>query len=105
MSLGWDVTVMDTSFHPIIDRNTNKVFDETAPIHIGNHNWFGTKCTVLKGVITPPQCIFGYGSLLTKPVQCEPYSLLAGTPPTVKRVGVYRDFGDNKNISNEEPVN
>lgn len=45
---------MDTSFHPIIDRNTNKVFDETAPIHIGNHNWFGTKCTVLKGVITPP---------------------------------------------------
>ena len=54
VSLGWDVTVMDTSFHPIIDRNTNKVFDETAPIHIGNHNWFGTKCTVLKGVITPP---------------------------------------------------
>ncbi|MBM6662072.1 acyltransferase [Marseilla massiliensis] len=94
-SLGWDMIVMDTGFHPLKIKATGQKMEASAPIKIGDYNWFGTRSVILKGVDTPHHCIFCFGSMLTKKVECEPYSLLAGTPPVVKKTGIYRDFDDD----------
>ena len=96
--LGWDMIVMDTGVHPLKIKSTGQKTKASSPIKIGDYNWFGTRCIILKGVETPPRCIFAFGSMLTKKIECEPYSLLAGTPPTVKKTGIYRDYDDDMEI-------
>lgn len=98
VSLGWDVIVMDTGFHPIVIKETGKRTQTSSPIKIGDYNWFGSRCVILHGVETPNRCIFAFGSILTKKVDCEPYSLLAGVPPVVKKNGVYRDYDNDREI-------
>lgn len=93
--LGWEVIVMDTGFHPLVIMETGKRTKASSPIKIGDYNWFGSRCVILHGVETPERCIFAFGSILTKKITCEPYSLLAGTPPIVKKTGIYIDYDND----------
>lgn len=96
--LGWELIVMDTGFHPLVIKETGKRTKASSPIKIGDYNWFGSRCVILHGVETPARCIFAFGSILTKKIECEPYSLLAGTPPVVKKTGIYRDYDNDVEI-------
>lgn len=98
VSLGWELIVMDTGFHPLVIMETGKRTKASSPIKIGDYNWFGSRCAILHGVETPSRCIFAFGSILTKKIDCEPYSLLAGTPPVVKKTGIYRDYDNDIEI-------
>jgi len=68
---------------------TTKVFlnlyDEFLPssgkVVIGNNVYFARKCTVLKGVTIGDNCIFGYGSTITKDIPAN--SVAVGTPAKV----------------------
>ena len=68
---------------------TTKVFlnlyDEFVPssgkVIIGNNVYFARKCTVLKGVTIGDNCIFGYGSLITRDIPAN--SVAAGVPAKV----------------------
>lgn len=68
---------------------TTKVFlnlyDEFVPssgkVVIGNNVYFARKCTVLKGVTIGDNCIFGYGSTITKDIPAN--FVAVGTPAKV----------------------
>lgn len=93
---GWEVLLMDTSFHPLKDcENNNFLGKGYAPIIIGNNNWLASKVIVMSGVETPNYCIIGARSLVTKKIDAPEYSLLAGSPPKIIRTGVYRDISDD----------
>ena len=71
--------------HDFATRIFLNLFDEFVPssgkVFIGNNVYFARKCTVLKGVTIGDNCIFGYGSTITRDIPAN--SVAAGTPAKV----------------------
>jgi maltose O-acetyltransferase len=51
-----------------------------APVHIGDHVWVASDCTVLKGVTIGEHAVVGARSLVTRDV--APHTLVLGAPAT-----------------------
>jgi len=87
---------MDTSFHSLktTDGKRTKGY---GSIRIGDKVWIPSFCRVMAGAKIPDSIIFGSGSYIAKDYTDVPeFSLLAGTPLTIKKTGIYRDFDDDK---------
>lgn len=93
--VGWDVTFMDTNFHPIYDMKKECFKKAYGPIKIGDNNWFGMQCKIMHSVTTPERCIFGMGSVLTRGCEYEPYCLHGGNPLRVLSHDVMRVEGQD----------
>lgn len=63
--LSWDILIMDSDFHSVLDRTGNKI-NPSLPINIGNHVWIGCRSTILKGISIPNDCVIAASSVLTK---------------------------------------
>lgn len=63
--LSWDILIMDSDIHSILDRNGNRL-NLSIPIKIGNHVWIGCRSTILKGVNISNDCVIAASSVLTK---------------------------------------
>ena len=59
----------------------SSVHTSTAPIHIGNHVWIGTRATILKGVDIGEGAIIAAGAVVTHDV--PPHSIVGGVPAKV----------------------
>jgi acetyltransferase-like isoleucine patch superfamily enzyme len=62
---------------------TEAIFDEFAPINIGNDVWIGTRAVILDGVTIGDGAIVGAGSVVTKDI--PPYAIVTGIPATILR--------------------
>lgn len=96
VKLGWNNLIIDTNMHPTKDYITRKKNDAGASILIGDYNWFGTDCVVLPGVKTPERIICALGSIITKSIKWESYSLYGGLPLHKLKDNIYRDLEDDK---------
>lgn len=65
--LSWDILIMDTDFHHIMNEY-DEIVNRPRPIHIGNHVWIGCRNTILKGVNIVDNVIVSANSTLTKNV-------------------------------------
>jgi len=63
--LSWDILMMDTDFHDIIDEEDRKIND-FKPIKIGNHVWIGCRNTILKGVSIADNTVVSANSTITR---------------------------------------
>ena len=68
--LSWNILVMDTDFHKILD-NDGEISNSPSPIIIGNSVWIGCDCKILKGVFLPNNCVVAAGSIITKKYEQE----------------------------------
>ncbi|MFT4224756.1 acyltransferase [Dysgonomonas sp.] len=59
--------------------NIAESIQDAAPILIGNYNFIGTRCTILKGTETADKVVVGACSLINKPLE-EGETLYAGVP-------------------------
>ena len=92
--VGWDNVFCDTDFHRTRSESPSSGY---APIEIGDENWFGMKCIVLKGTRTPNRCIVGAGAVLAKDYSSLPEKcLLAGNPAMLKKTDIYMDRNDDR---------
>ena len=66
--LSWDILIMDTDFHNILDEN-GQIINEPKPIVIGNHVWIGCRNTILKGVSIADNIIISANSTITRSVE------------------------------------
>lgn len=76
-AISHDVTIMDSDFHKIL--GTQK--PNSAPVHIGNHVWIGSRTMILKGVTVGEGAIIAAGSLVTHDV--PPHALVGGNPARI----------------------
>lgn len=63
--LSWDILIMDTDFHKVLDKQGN-IINSPKAIHIGNHVWIGCRNTILKGVTIADNNIVSANSTITK---------------------------------------
>lgn len=59
----WDITIMDTDYHPITDVNGD-IINPSASINIGNHVWIGCNTIICKNVKITDNCIISAGSVI-----------------------------------------
>lgn len=92
---GWDCLLMDTDFHKLT-KTKGGYSKGHAPVVIGNNNWFGNGCRIMKRTSTPDYCIVQGGTTLSGPVDAPPYSVV-GTDSKiiVKTTGVWRNVDDD----------
>jgi acetyltransferase-like isoleucine patch superfamily enzyme len=76
--LSWDILIMDTDFHKIIDENGNLI-NNPKPIILGNRVWIGCRCLILKGTFIPNNSIIGANSIVNKVLVGE-NCIFAGNP-------------------------
>lgn len=65
--LSWDVLIMDTDFHHILNED-NMIINTPKPITIGNHVWIGCRNTILKGVFIADNNIISANSTITRKI-------------------------------------
>ncbi|MFT4095299.1 MAG: acyltransferase [Niabella sp.] len=73
----WDVLVMSTDFHKIIQEE--EVINSSANIKIGNQVWIGARSLILKGSVIADGSVIGAGTLVNKKLTTE-RSVYAGVP-------------------------
>jgi acetyltransferase-like isoleucine patch superfamily enzyme len=87
----WENIVLDTDCHETINKESGERSVMIKSIVIGDNNWIGLRCVILKGTVTPNFCTFSAGSLLCRKYDVPEYSLLAGSPLVVVKSNVYMD--------------
>ena len=94
VDISWESQVFDTNFHFMKNIDDNTVFLKDGIIRIGSHNWFGNRCNIMKGTITPNNTIVASNSLTNKDYTqtIGQYTLMAGTPAKVMKTNVKRLF-------------
>lgn len=73
--LSWDILIMDSDWHKIIDNN--RVINYPKSITIGNHVWISCRSVILKGVTVPDNVIVAAGAIITKSFN-NIYSIVGG---------------------------
>jgi len=64
-----EVIIRDSDQHNLIDNNLHMgVRPASAPIHIGNHVWIGTRAIILKGVNIGNNVVIASGAVVTRDV-------------------------------------
>ena len=79
-AVGWDVCITDTDYHEF------EGAARSAPVHIGDHVWIGSRALIMKGVTIGSGAVIGAGTVVTKDV--PPRALVAGPPGVVIREDV-----------------
>ncbi len=65
--LSWDILIMDTDFHHIINE-CGDIINLPKPINIGNNVWIGCCNTILKGVNICDNVVIAAGSKISKDI-------------------------------------
>lgn len=65
--LSWDILIMDTDFHHILNTD-DRITNVPKAISIGNNVWIGCRNTVLKGVSIADNNIISANSTITRDV-------------------------------------
>jgi len=94
IDVSWESQIFDTNFHEIKNLDDQKTITKDGIIRIGSFNWFGNRCNIMKGTITPNHLIVASNSLTNKDYtkDINPYSMLAGSPARLVKTNVQRLF-------------
>lgn len=80
--IGWNVTLMDTDQHKIMDSN-KEIKNNSNGIFIGAHVWIGINSTILKNSSIPYGSVVAAGSIVSKEFT-EERVLIGGTNKVLK---------------------
>lgn len=87
--IGWSSIISDSDFHEMESPGGTTTI--TAPIEIGNNNWFAMQCLVLKGAKTVNDSVFAARALVNKDyTDNPPRTLYAGSPAKPCKSGYCR---------------
>ncbi len=91
--IGYQTQLIDTTIHQMIDFKSGAKSPMTAPIVLNSYCWIGNRSTIMKGTVTPQQCIIASNSLCNKDyTQYGENILLGGMPAKLLKEDVVRDW-------------
>ncbi|HLY31710.1 MAG TPA: hypothetical protein VKQ36_11835 [Ktedonobacterales bacterium] len=86
--ISWDCLFIDSDFHAIVDDATGKIINENRDIVVGDHVWFGSRCTVLKGTHLPGEYLVIAANTTLSGAFDGSHKLIGGNPPKTLRTGI-----------------
>lgn len=86
--LSWDILVMNTDFHKIMDKTSGEVINPPQDVKIGNKVWIGCQVTILKGAVITDNAVIAAGSVVSGTLDQE-HSIYAGLPAKKIRNDIY----------------
>lgn len=84
--LSWDILILDTDFHKIMDKNGNLI-NKPKKILIGDNVWIGCRNLILKGSRIPNNSVIAAGSIVNNELKGEG-KIFGGNPIKVLRNNV-----------------
>jgi acetyltransferase-like isoleucine patch superfamily enzyme len=87
--VAWDVQIIDTDFRATLNTVTKTRNCFKKEIIIGSHNWLCFGSTILKGSITPNNCIVGANSIINKDLSEYGENIVIGMESNVKVLAKY----------------
>lgn len=97
-----EARIVDTDFHYMVDVTTKEKFPLTAPVIIGNHNYFSNRVSILKGTITPDYCTVASNSLCnTDYTPLGQNILIGGIPAKLLKQNITRDWKTEEKLLEE----
>lgn len=94
--LGWESIVCDTDFHTMKSEDGTHYTKGFGPIEIGERVWIGSFCKIFKNSKIPHHCTLASNTLISKAMDCRPYSLIyQGDELKAKYTGYFRDLDDD----------
>lgn len=84
--ISWDVLIMDTDLHKIMDMDGKRVNQDHA-ISVHRETWIGARSMILKGAVIGEGCVVAAGSTVTKNLGNITHSVLKSSK--VIRTGVH----------------
>lgn len=69
--LSWDILIMDSDTHKVINMKTQKRINEDRSIFLGNSVWVGCRTTILKGSRIGDHAVIAAGSVLSDNVEAN----------------------------------
>lgn len=87
--VAWDVQIIDTDFRATINTISKTKNCFRKEIIIGSHNWLCFGSTILKGSITPNNCIVGANSLINKDFSDAGENIVIGMESKAKVLAKY----------------
>lgn len=96
--IGWNCQIIDTDFHTIKTTDGGGEAGKSyGPIRIGHDVWVANGCKLYKNVSIPHSSVVGADTIIHKPIDCKPYSLIVNKREVlVKKEGIFRDMSDDK---------
>lgn len=68
--MSWDILIMDTDFHKVVDMAGNQI-NTPKQVVIGDNVWIGCRSLILKGSIIPKNAVIAAGTTITKKLEGE----------------------------------
>jgi len=87
--VAWDVQILDTDFRATINTITKTKNCIEKAIVIGRNNWLCFDCTILKGSITPDNCIVQAKALINKDFSNAGENIVIGLENNIKVLAKY----------------
>lgn len=95
--IGYESQIMDTTAHPMMNKETGEHFPKSGPIAIGNYNSFSNRVSIMPNTKTPDHCVVASNSLTNKDyTSFGSYVLLGGTPAKLINNNYARDWEGEK---------
>ena len=96
VSVGWNCLFIDTDFHSMKFTSGQKTIGY-GKIVIGNNNWIGNNCVILKNTETPDYITIAAGTLLSSSCLNIPEKSIIANERPIKIIGsgVWRDRNDD----------
>lgn len=87
--ISWEVQIMDTDFHSIVNIFTKQINECTQSIYIGRGSWIANRVTIIKGAYICPYSIIASNSLYAlKTINTYESSIYGGVPARLIKQGV-----------------
>lgn len=88
--ISWDVLIMDTDFHKIIDYSGIRI-NEDRPIRFGNKIWVGCQSIILKGTEIPDNCVLAARTMANGILETK-NTIYGGFPINTLKNGISWDY-------------
>jgi acetyltransferase-like isoleucine patch superfamily enzyme len=97
--IGYESQIIDTNSHPMINTETGELYPLSSPIHIGSHNAFSNRISVMAGTQTPDYCVIASNTLCNKDyTSLGSNILIGGIPAKLLKNNYSRDWENEKEL-------